>query len=189
MPILKYMREPTLRARQRWPRWSWAMPGVLVVAGVATIAIVLVTHPVARSPQFTVSGRLARSSWYPQSPGQFTLSMTAIGAPSLSACASELHRLGYSLTAAELVCQPGMTALWYHGVLTNRGGYTLVNCTADGYDSGGRLVYQGNLPFQFGGIRGLFASAHRITTFDWYVPGTVAVARYSAHCDANPWPR
>jgi hypothetical protein len=38
------------------------------------------------------------------------------------------------------------------------------------YGVGGAVLFRGLLPFEFGGIRGLFAPAHQALSFTWYLP-------------------
>jgi hypothetical protein len=108
----------------------------------------------------------------------------------LEACAAEAHAQGYSLGAGKLICNPGAFVPWYHAVLTNRGAYAPVSCTATAYDPHGRSVFNGALSFELFGIRGLFAPAHRSIAFYWYLPeaATGPIKRYVAACSAKPYP-
>ena len=74
--------------------------------------------------------------------------------------------------------------------LVNTGRYTQVNCTATGYGARGEVLFSGPLPFEFGGIRGLFVPAHWALTFTWYLPQrtTASVRSYAAACSALPYP-
>jgi hypothetical protein len=165
----------------RGRRWYWVAACVLIVIGAVAVIVVRAT----RSPQLTLSMRPVRTL-------------------TTAACVAEAHRYGYSISAGMFICQPGTAAaapplggvhgpsgsapLWYHAVLVNRGSYALVDCSATGYDSGGRAVFHGGLPFTFAGIRGLFAG-HGTTAFYWYLPKRTAseVLRYTASCSINPY--
>jgi len=85
-----------------------------------------------------------------------------------AACVAEAHR--YSIAAAGMICQPGAGGSWYRARLTNNGPRAFMRCVATGYDSHGKTVFHGLLPFQFGGIRGLLAPGHRSIAFSWYLP-------------------
>lgn len=148
-------------------RRRWWLAAALAVAGAVVAVMVWVTQP----PQFSLSLRPVRPL-------------------TTAACAAEAHQYGYSLTVATtIMCPTSAAQSWYHAVLINRGGYTLVNCSATGYDARGKVIYHGLVPFSFAGLRGLFAG-HGTTTFYWYLPQSAAapVQRYSATCSVNPWP-
>lgn len=137
-----------------------------------------------------VTGTIIAVSIWLTRPAQFTLSMRPVRARTTAACAAEAHHYGYSITVATTIMCPASSAQsWYHAVLVNRGRYTLVNCSATGYDARGRTVFHGALPFTFAGIRGLFAG-HGTTAFYWYLPHPTAVVvqRYATTCSVNPWP-
>jgi len=147
-------------------RWYWvALSGLIVAAAVALIL------SLTRPPQIVMSMRPAKPL-------------------TLDACAAEAHTQGYSLSAGQLVCGPGAFVPWYHAVLTNRGAYALVSCTATAYDSDRRSVFNGRLAFELFGIRGLFAPAHRSIGFYWYLPQAASgpVSRYVATCSTEPYP-
>ena len=123
-------------------------------------------------------------------PAQVTLIMRPVRPLTIAACAAEAHQYGYSLSAAAGFCEAGTGHSWYFARLTNRGPYDFMSCAATGYDSRGQNVFHGPLPFEFAGIRGLFAPGHRTITFTWYLPQitSAAVARYTATCTARHYP-
>jgi predicted small lipoprotein YifL len=120
-------------------------------------------------------------------PSQVSLSMRPARPLSRAACVEETHRYGYSIAAAGNICQRGIGQSWYHARLTNNGPYAFMRCVATGYDSHEKAVFHGLLPFEFGGIRGLFAPGHRSIAFSWYLPHRTSapVARYVATCSAR----
>jgi hypothetical protein len=142
---------------------------VLIVGAAVAVVVIWVTRP---------------------AQAQVTLSMRPVRPLSTAACAGEAHQYGYSLSAAAGFCQTGAGHAWYFARLTNRGPYDFMSCAATAYDSRGRIVFQGPLPFEFAGIRGLFAPGHRSMTFYWYLPQitTAAVARFTATCTARRYP-
>ena len=125
----------------------------------------------------------------PAAAPQIKLSLSPLRPLSTGACAAEAHGYGYSLAVADDMCMTGVGSSWYHAVLVNSGSYAQVSCSATAYDAKGQAVFQGVLPFTFGGIRGLFAG-HGTTSFDWFLPPPIptAVSRYATSCSALPYP-
>jgi hypothetical protein len=123
-------------------------------------------------------------------PAQVALSMRAVRPLTMAACVAETHHYGYSIGAAGVICEPGTDGSWYHARLTNMGPYAFMSCVATGYDSRGKVVFHGLLPFTFADPRGLFAPGHRSIVFSWYLPQAVTapVARYVATCSARQYP-
>ncbi len=145
-------------------RWHWVAASVLIVTGAVAAIIVWLTQP-----------------------PQATLSMRPVKPLTTAACVAEAHRYGYSISAGRIICPSWSAPRWYHAVLVNRGSYALVDCSATGYDPGGKAVFHGWLPFTFAGIRGLFAG-RGTTAFYWYLPKPIAsdVSRYTASCSISP---
>jgi hypothetical protein len=142
-------------------------------------------YRVAIAALLVVSAVAAVIVWLTR-PAQVTLSMRPVRPLTMAACVAEAHRYGYSISAGRIICPSLSAPRWYHAVLVNRGSYALVDCSATGYDSGGKAVFHGWLPFTFAGIRGLFAG-HGTTSFYWYLPKPTAsqVLRYAASCSIS----
>lgn len=147
-------------------RWHWAVAASIASVGAAALTI-----------------------WLTR-PAQVLLSITPVRPLTLSSCAIEAHHNGYSLAAGRSICLPGASTNWYRAVLTNRGSYALVSCRATAYGSAGQTVFNGYLPFELFGIRGLFAPAHQRIRFYWYLPqpATGPVKQYVATCSTEPYP-
>jgi hypothetical protein len=154
-----------------WINRSWLVRyAVIVVALVAGGVIAVTVFRPHRSP--------------------VTLSMRPVPPLTTAACVTEVRHYGYGAGPAGDLCRPAAGQRWYHARLTNRGPQDFMSCTARGFSSSGQVVFSGRLPFEFGGIRGLFAPGHRAITFSWYLPRKTAspVARYTATCSARPYP-
>lgn len=123
-------------------------------------------------------------------PPQIVLSMRPAHPLMLDACAAEAHAQGYSLLAGKDLCRAGASVPWYHAVLTNRGGYAQVSCSATGYDSHSLVAFNGLLGLELFGIRGLFAPGHQTIRFYWYLPeaASAPIKRYVATCSVEPYP-
>jgi hypothetical protein len=147
-------------------RWPWLAVGAIIGASAVAVAV-----------------------WATR-PTQITLWMTPAHPLTLAACAEEAHQFGYSIDAGRSFCQPGVGGTWYHAALVNNGPYRQVSCTAKGYGARGTVLFSGPLPFEFGGIRGLFAPAHWALLFTWYLPQrtTARVWTYVATCSTLPYP-
>jgi hypothetical protein len=123
-------------------------------------------------------------------PAQVSISMWPVRPPRAAVCVAEAHQYGYSVDAAGVICGNGSGASWYYARLTNNGPYAFMSCEASAFDSAGNVVFHGPLPFEFGGMRGLFAPGRRTITFYWFLPEKAAgrVARYTATCSARHYP-
>jgi len=113
---------------------------------------------------------------------------------SLDECITEARQDGgYSVLGARAMCvhDAPRNRIWYHAVLSNRGEGAYPACAAQGFDSSGRIVYDGPLSFAFGGeLAGLFAEGHRSIAFDWYLPSPIhgSVTRFMSSCEVNSNP-
>jgi hypothetical protein len=153
--------------RRSWaPRWLWLAVGAIIGASAVAIAV-----------------------WATR-PAQVTLWMTPVHPLTLAVCAEEAHQFGYSIGAGRIICEPGVGGTWYSAILVNDGQYARVSCTATGYGARGAVIFSGLLPFELGGIRGLFAPAHQALSFTWYLPQrpNARVRTYVATCSTLPYP-
>jgi hypothetical protein len=122
---------------------------------------------------------------------QLTLQLAPTTTLTMRACVAEVTPAGYTVAAARSICSFGRERPWYHARLTNNGAGAYPSCSANGFDSRGKIVFSGPLVFSFGGFPdGLYAKGHRSTAFSWYLPRAVSrqVERYVAVCqvDASP---
>jgi hypothetical protein len=154
-----------------WIKRSWLVRyAVIVIALVAGGVIAVTVFKPHRSP--------------------VALSLRPAPALTAAACRAEVRHYGYGAGPAAALCRSASGQSWYHAKLANHGPYQYMSCSAVGYDSRGRVVFTGPLPFEFAGIRGLFAPGHRSISFAWYLPRkpASAVARYTATCAARQYP-
>lgn len=135
-------------------------------------------------------GVIAVTVFKPHRAPHVTMSMRPAPALTTAACATQVRRFRYGTATASSLCQSGRGQTWYQAKLTNRSPASYMNCSATGFDARGKVVFTGPLLFEFGGIRGLFAPAHRSITFAWYLPRQPAspVTRYTATCSARGYP-
>lgn len=154
-----------------WIKRSWlARYAVIVIALVAGGVIAVTVFKPHRSP--------------------VTLDLRPATPLTTAACITEVRHYGYGAGPAGSLCQSSTGQSWYHARLTNRGPQAFMSCSATGFGPRGEVVFKGPLPFEFGGVRGLFAPGHRSITFSWYLPrkAASAVARYTATCSARQYP-
>ena len=153
----------------RWRIWHWM---ALIAAALAVVVTVVVV----------VAGNAA--------PEQFALRMRPAPPLTMTECIAAATSHGYGPDGASGICSVGKGRRWYRAVLKNNGGGAYPLCSATGFDSGGNIVFSGQLVLSFGGFpAGLFASGHHSVSFSWYLP-TVSrpVARYVATCSVNNSP-
>jgi hypothetical protein len=157
------------RMTGRWRVRHWM---ALIAAALAVVVTVVVV----------VTGNAA--------PEQFTLRMRPAPPLMMTECIAAAASHGYGPAGASEICLAGKDRSWYHAVLTNNGAGAYPLCSAQGFDSGGNIVFSGQLVLAFGGYpAGLFAYGHHSVSFSWYLP-TVSrpVARYVATCSVNNSP-